>query len=131
MGRNREFIRLLMKYINLFSHYGNKTATTNSGISMTAQQWQTLECIIEYEDEMKNMVFMAGQLGVPKSTYSKYVGLLVKQGLVERYQYTGNRKDIILQPTEKGRSFYKERSHIILESAWIEPFAILEKFSNK
>jgi len=130
MGRNREFIRLLMKYVNLFSHYGNKTATTQSVISLTAQQWQTLECIIEYEDDVKNMVFMANQLGVPKSTFSKYVGLLVDQGLVERYQQTDNRKDIILKPTDKGRVFYKERSRIILEAAWSEPFTILEKFSD-
>jgi DNA-binding MarR family transcriptional regulator len=76
MGRNRKFIRLLMKYMNLFSHY-NEKISSSSGVSLNAQQWQTLECIIEYEDENQNMFFMANQIGVPKSTFSKNVKMLV------------------------------------------------------
>jgi DNA-binding MarR family transcriptional regulator len=131
MGRNREVIRMLMKFVNIFSHYENKIWTTNSGISINTQQWQTLECIVEYEDEHKNMVFMANQLGIPKSTFSKYVQLLVSYGLVDRYQHADNLKDIILKPSAKGLAFYQERSRIILESAWTEPFKALSKLSDE
>jgi len=131
MGRYREFIGLLMKYVNLFSHFGSKVVTDKSGIKLNSQQWQTLECIVEYEDENKNMVFMANKTGLKKSTFSKFIKVLVKYGLVERYQRTGNRKDIILKPSEKGRIFYKERSQIILETAWHEAFTVLDKLSDE
>ena len=131
MGRNREFIRMLMKYMNLFSQDINKKVTNDSGISINAQQWQTLECIIEYEDENKNMVFMANQLGLPKSTFSKYVKLLIGYGLVEKYQHTDNRKDIVLKPSRKGRVFYRKFSSLILNTGWKESFAVLDKLPDE
>jgi len=131
MGRNRELIRMLMKYVNLFSQYDDKIKDNNIDISISAQRWQTLECIIEYEDENKNMVFMANQLGLSKSTFSKYVKVLVDNGLVDRYQHTDNRKDIVLKSTKKGHKFYQMRSKIILEEGWKEPFAVLDKLSDE
>lgn len=131
MGRNREFIRLLVKFVNLFSHNGSKSVSNRSGISVNAHQWQTLECIIEYEDENCNMVFLAKQLGLPKSTFSKHVNFLEKEGLVERYQRSDNQKDIIMKPSSKGMVFYLERSRIILEAAWKGPFSILDKLSEE
>lgn len=119
-----------MKYMNLFSHY-NEKISGNTGISMTAQQWQTLECIIEYEDENRNMFFMANQIGVPKSTFSKNVKLLVDLELVDRYRQSGNRKDIILKPSGKGREYYKTHSEIIFEKGWKIPFSVLDKFSDE
>jgi DNA-binding MarR family transcriptional regulator len=130
MGRNRKLIRLLMKYINLFTRF-DKKIQSDSGVSLNAQQWQTLECIIEYEDENRNMFFMANQIGVPKSTFSKNVKLLVDFGLADRYQQSDNRKDIILKPSDKGREYYKNHSAILYEQGWKTPFAILEKLSDE
>jgi len=130
MGRNREFVRLLFKYQNLFSHY-DKKIPSNSGISLNAQQWQTLECIIEHEDENRNMFFMANQIGLPKSTFSKNVKLLVDSGLVDRYQQSGNRKDIILKPSDKGSEYYRIHSEIIFERMWNIPFSVLDKLSDE
>jgi len=130
MGRYRELIGLLKRYVNVFYHFGNKVAV-EKGLMLTSQQFQTLEYVIEYEDENKNMVFMANKIGIKKSTFSKFVKILVDYGLVERYQQKGNRKDIILKPSEKGRVFYKNHSQIILESAWKEAFAVLDKLSDE
>ena len=130
MGRNRELIRMLYKYINLSSK-PDKPIPDKSGISINAQQWQTLECIIEYEDENKNMAFMAKQMGIPKSSFTKNIKLLVDYGLIDRYQQAGNRKDIILKPSNKGRAFYQKRSKVIFEYGWKEPFAALDKLTDE
>ena len=130
MGRNRELIKKLTKYVNICSQYKKKD-NKKSGILINAQQWQTLECIIEYEDENKNMIYMANQLGLPKSTFSKHVKYLVEYGLIDRYQYTDNLKDIFLKPSDKGREYYKERSNIILKVGWQEPFAVLDKLPDE
>jgi len=130
MGRNREFIRLLMKYMNLCYHY-EKRIPGSSGVSVSFQQWQVLECIIEYEDENRNMFFMANQIGVAKSTFSKNVKQLLEFGLVERYRQSGNNKNIILKPTDKGREFYKTHSVILFEEGWKTPFSILDKLSDE
>jgi DNA-binding MarR family transcriptional regulator len=115
--------------MNLFSNY-DKKISSDSGISLNAQQWQTLECIIEHEDENRNMFFMANQIGVPKSTFSKNVKLLVDFGLVNRYRQSDNRKDIILKPSDKGREYYEIHSEIIFEKGWKIPFSVLDKLSD-
>jgi DNA-binding MarR family transcriptional regulator len=131
MGRYRELIGLLSKYVNIFANFGSKAVAEKLGFRLTSQQWQTLECIVEYEDENKNMMFMANRIGLKKSTFSKFIKVLVNYGLVERYQQKGNRKDIILKPSEKGRIYYKDRSKILLESVWKEAFAVLDKLPDE
>jgi len=131
MGRYREFVGLLSKYVNIFGNLGNKAVTDKLGFRLTSQQWQTLECVIEYEDENKNMMFMANKIGLKKSTFSKFIKVLENYGLVERYQQKGNRKDIILKPSDKGHVYYKTRSQILMESIWKEPFAVLDKLSDE
>jgi len=124
MGRYRELIGLLSKYVNIFANFGSKAVAEKLGFRLTSQQWQTLECIVEYEDENKNMMFMTNSIGLKKSTFSKFIKVLVNYGLVERYQQKGNRKDIVLKPSEKGRIYYKDRSKILLELVWKEAFAV-------
>ncbi len=131
MGRYRELIRMIMKYNNLFSRKLSEKAFDGYGISLTAQQWQTLECVIEYEDTNFNMAYFAKQLGLPKSSFSKHVQSLVERGLVERYQHTNNRKNVVLKPSEKGLALYRRNSAIILESGWKEVFAIMKDLRDE
>ena len=131
MGRYRELIRMIIKYNNLFSRMNTEKLIDDSDFSLTAQQWQTLECVIEYEDTNFNMASFAKQLGIPKSTFSKYVKNLVEKGLVDKYQQSDNNKNIILKPTEKGQALYKKNSAIILEAGWKNAFAVLEKLSDE
>ena len=103
----------------------------NSRIRMTAQQWQTLECIIEYEDTNSNMIFFAKQLGLPKSSLSKNVTFLVANGFVDKYRQSDNGKNIVLKSTETGKSFYREFSSLIYSEAWKEAFEVLDKISDE
>jgi DNA-binding MarR family transcriptional regulator len=131
MGRYRELVRMIIKYNNLFSriHIGN--LMVSSGVPLTAQQWQTLECVIEYEDGNFNMAHFAKQLGLPRSTFSKHVNFLMEHGFVEKYQQSDNSKNIILKPTQKGRSLYKKNSTLILEAAWKDTFEILDGLTDE
>ena len=131
MGRYRELIRMIIKYNNLFSRMSTEKMIDNSGSALTAQQWQTLECVIEYEDTNFNMASFAKQLGIPKSTFSKYVKYLVEQELVDKYQQSDNNKNIILKPTEKGRSLYKKNSAIILEAGWKKDLLFWKNYPTK
>ncbi len=131
MGRYRELIRMIIKYNNLFTRMNSDKLLNNSGMSLTAQQWQTLECVIEYEDTNFNMVYFAKQLGIPKSTFSKYVRYLTEHGLVDKYQQSDNNKNIILKPTAKGRALYGKNSAIIRDAGWKEAFATLDALSDE
>ena len=131
MGRYRELIRMIIKYNNLFYRINSEKLIDNSKIKMSAQQWQTLECVIEYEETNSNMTFFARQLGLPKSSLSKNVSFLVANGFVEKYRQSDNGKNIVLKSTEEGRSFYHQFSRLIYSEAWKEAFDVLETISDE
>jgi DNA-binding MarR family transcriptional regulator len=131
MGRYRELIRMLMKYNNLFSRYCSGTFVKESGLLLSAQQWQTLESIIEYEETNFNMAFYAKQLGLPKSTFSKHVKALVDMGLVDKYQQLNNKKNIVLKPSRKGRNLYRKNYAVIYEEGWKDVFKVLDSVSDE
>ena len=106
MGRYRHLVGALVQHANAFSH--TTASEILPGVRMSAQEWQTLEYLIEYADEDLNMAAISRGLGIAQSSLSKYMNTLCKMKLVERYRLTGNRKSIIPKPTQKGYDFYAE-----------------------
>jgi len=131
MGRYRELIRMIIKYNNLFFRLNSEKFINNSKVKLSIQQWQTMECIIEYENTNSNMVFFARQLGIPKSSLSKNVAFLVANGFVEKYRQSDNGKNIVLKSTETGRSVYHQFSSLIYNEAWKEAFEVLDTISDE
>jgi len=119
MGRYRDLVGALVQHANTFSH--TTASELLPGVRMSAQEWQTLEYLIEYADEDLNMAAISRGLGIAQSSLSKYMNTLCKWKLVERYRLTGNRKSIIPKPTQKGYLFYSEAvAHSIRQR--FEPF---------
>ena len=131
MGRYRELVGQLIRYANIYVRGYNIELGGIDGISLSAQSWQVLECILEHEDEKLKMAELSRFLGMPQSTFSKYVKKLVSQKLVERYRKEDNLKDIILKPSVFGKSFYLERSKGLYEKGYKEMFSLLESVSSE
>ncbi len=130
MGRYRKLVGQLIRYANIYVRGYNIELGGEEGVRLSAQSWQVLECIIEHEDEILKMSELSRFLGMPQSTFSKYVKRLVEQKLVERYKRADNQKDIILQPSEFGRDFYIRKSKGLLELGYKEMFGLLEDLSD-
>ncbi len=128
MGPYRELVRSLIRYANLYAHFQTDKRIGGVDIPLTAHEWQTLECILEFEDGMYNMVTLARKIGIPASNFSKYVKTLTSLGLVERYRLAGNKKSIILKLSPRGRELYFKRSQLIL-TEWEPIFSILKDIS--
>lgn len=128
MGENREIVRSLMRYANLYAHNQIGRFSSGEGAALSMLEWQTLECILEFEGENYNMATLAEKLGIPASNFSKYVKTLVEKGLVERYKRADNRKEIILLPSEAGRELYRKNSALIARE-WQPAFALLARMT--
>lgn len=125
MGQYREIVRALIRYANLYAHFQTDKRGDGIDVPLTAHEWQTLECICEFEDNMYNMAYLAKKVGIPASNFSKYVKTLTSLGLVERYRLAGNKKNIILKLSPKGKELYLKRSRLIL-TEWAPIFATLK-----
>lgn len=128
MGPYREVVRALIRYANLYSHFQPEKRTDGAAIPLSAQEWQTLECIYEFEDQFYNMAALADKLGIPASNFSKYVKTLESHGLIDRYRIKDNRKSIILKLSPAGKEFYLKRIQLIKEE-WASIFPLLDDLS--
>ncbi|MDX9826014.1 MAG: MarR family transcriptional regulator [Sphaerochaeta sp.] len=130
MGRYRKLVAQLIRYANIYVRGYNIELGGEEGVRLSAQSWQVLECIIEHENEILKMSELSRYLGMPQSTFSKYVKRLVEQKLVERYKRADNQKDIILRPSCFGRDFYIRKSKGLLELGYKEMFGLLADLSD-
>lgn len=107
MGRYRSLIHALIRYSNSFARIASQKINWGEGIELSAWEWQLLEHIIENDSQCENMLSIANSLGIAQSTISKYTKSLIRYGLVEKYQYKNNKKNIVLRATEKGFKLYE------------------------
>ena len=132
MGRYRPLIRAIVRNRNLFARAVNtKTENTGGDTSLTIQEWIVLEYVIENEDKEDSMVYIAERLGLAPSSFSKITHALCKSGLLAKYQMVGNKKNIIVRPTEEGRRFYLEHSAQLENTIFQEFFKELEGLSDE
>ncbi len=132
MGRYRELVRALIYYSNS-SNRGmfKKTLSPVNGIALSKPEYQILEYLCEFENENKIMANIAHDLGIIPSIVTKSTKTLVGHGLVERYHIVGNRKNIILKPTQAGRKMYIDCYTRDIEKLFIPFFNALEGLTDE
>jgi len=97
------------------------------GISLTSQEFQLLECVIENEDDVLNMSDYNSITGINKSSLTVAAKKLMNYELIEKYKLAGNKKNIILKPTKKGIELY---NHFVLNSCEQVFEELFEKLSG-
>ncbi|MBR3584466.1 MAG: MarR family transcriptional regulator [Oscillospiraceae bacterium] len=107
MGRYRPLVAALVLHTNILTRGWNNRMDCGDGVFLTPPEWQVLECIVEHEEGYLNMIEIARQIGIPQSSFSRIVKTLRDDGLIVKYQVAGNRKNVILRPSESGRSVYR------------------------
>lgn len=113
MGRYRPLVAALVKHTNLVQRASGRTVRLSDGLSLTVQEWQVFEYILEHQDDDSCMNHISERLGIPQSTFSKIIKYLCEQGLVDKYQTETNRKNIILRPSADGVYLYRQQTSTV------------------
>ena len=130
MGRYRPLIAALVRHSNIVQRRITIRTNVENGIILNAQEWQVFEYIIEHLYDDAHMNLISDRLGIPQSSFSKIVKLLCSYGLVEKYQMTNNKKNIILRPSDYGLLLYEKHSSSLIDSTYGDFFDQLESFSD-
>ncbi|MFD1886278.1 MarR family winged helix-turn-helix transcriptional regulator [Paenibacillus wenxiniae] len=130
MGNHRTLIEKIIRYGNAYSNTYKLQRSYGTDVLFSAAQIQTLEYILEAEDQDEKMSEMAARLGVSPSTFSKNVKNLTEKGLLEKYHLSGNRKDIYVKPSDKGREVYTEYTRFVQELCFDELFKHADKITE-
>lgn len=117
MGRYRPLVQELVKYENSYSRISSTKAMRLDDTSfVSSQEWQVLEYLLEHDGEPNNMLTVADTLGIAPSSLSKITKSLISCGLIERYRFSNNKKNVILKVTDYGRERY-----IVNAKKYMEP----------
>lgn len=126
MEQYRSFVEKLIRYGNAYAFLFRKPKSYGTKEMFSASQIQTMEYILEAEYSNETMTQMAERLGVSKATFSKNVKSLVEKGLLEKQHYHGNKKNVYVKPTKKGRELYQEYTKFIYEVLFKDIFRIAD-----
>jgi DNA-binding MarR family transcriptional regulator len=129
MQNHRVMVEKMIKYGNAYAVGYTKQRNFGTSEEFSPSQIQTFEYILESEDRNEKMSEMAVRLGVSRSTFSKNVKTLMEKGMLEKFRRVGNRKDIFVKPTDKGREIYTTYVNFVNEVCFKEMFRIADEIS--
>ena len=131
MGRYRPLVAALVQHSNITARAAARSNEIGEGIFLNTVSWQVLEYLIEHGDDASCLTHVHEALGIPQSSFSKIARQLTDLGLVERYQSTANRKNIILKPSEKALRLYRSFSQRIYEKDFQSFFQDLDALDDE
>ena len=106
LGKHRGIVGDFYRSANGYSQIC-KEEFLGEEVRFSPYEVQIMEHIMEHEQDNRNMKWFARELGLTQATYSRYVGKLVRKGLVEKYHTEDNRKNIILRVSDLGLKEYR------------------------
>lgn len=130
MGRYRELVAALVQHSNVTARTALEIHKTEKSLFLPQVPWQVLEYLIEHEGDDACMNHISEALGIPQSSFSKVARQLTDLGLVERYQRSANRKNIILKPTPLALEIYESQSRFVLDRFFRPFFDALEPLDD-
>lgn len=126
LGKHRRLVEKMVKFGNSYASAYQKERFYGSEIWFSPEQIQTLEYILENEEDRQHMSEIAARLGMTASTFSKNVKKMCDKGLLEKFQEEGNRKNIIVRVSDKGRKVYDEYCRYVQTLLFDDIFHALE-----
>lgn len=130
MGRYRELVRALVYYSNASNRGTHGKVKSDLAYGLNQNEYQILEYICEFENENRIMTDISRDTGILQSIVTKATKRLVELGLVERYRIVGNRKSVILKPTEQGKQTYVQYAEQVC-AVFAPFFQSMEGFSDE
>ena len=125
MGAYRGLLEKLIRYCNVYASVYKEEVDYGLAEPFSFAQIQVLEYLLENEELNQNMSTIACRLGISLSTFSKMVSKLVDKGLLEKFYLEGNRKNIVVRVSAKGRELYGEYAQRVLEQHFSHMFEML------
>ena len=131
MGRYRPLVAALVQHTNINEQKAGARFALAPGVTVSLHEWQILEYIILHETDDERMIYISERLGIPQSSFSKMASNLCGLGLVEKYQMEGNRKNVILKPSQKSKEIYRARTVKMRQEMFAPFFECMESWTDE
>lgn len=108
LGRYRPLVESIIFFANDYAGTYNKEFVRTANGTVSYEQIQVVEYLLENEELQLNMRGVAERLGKSPSQFTKLVSKLTDKGLLEKYHAPDNRKNVIVLVSDQGRRVYDE-----------------------
>ena len=108
LGRYRPLVESIIFFANDYAGTYNKEFVRTENGTVSYEQIQVVEYLLENEELRLNMRGVADRLGKSPSAFTKLVNKLVEKELLEKYHAPDNKKNVIVLVSDKGRIVYDE-----------------------
>ena len=95
---------IIVRILNCYTNLQRSKHEYCPGVSLYPSEIHAIECIATIKKI--NLTELANQLGLTKGATSKLVAKLEKEGLLRRYRYVDNQKEIYFHLTDTGIQAY-------------------------
>lgn len=130
MGRYKELVGALVMHVNVVYKGVATKIDVGDGIVLTPQEWQTLDFLVYHDDTNYSMADVSRALGIAPSSFTRIVKSLKDYNLIERFQVSYNKKNVIIKPTEYGLDLYSRVDNTNRKAMFQRFFEDLEVFSD-
>ena len=124
-------VNAILQHCNVVNNGMNDSVTLRENVVLTVQEWIVTELIVQQREEYNSMVELSRMIGIPPSSFFRIVSHLQKMGFIDKYRVHGNKKNIILRPTELALSIYEEKEPDMRNSVWGEFYKELDQLSDR
>jgi len=131
LGEYRDLVEKMIKFGNAYANRYQKERYYGGKIQFSPSQLQTMEYILETEDQHPSMAEIALRLGISPSAFSKNVKKMTEKGLLEKYHLAGNRKKVIVKVSPLGRETYRIYSQFALKYRFGPLFEMLDEIPKE
>lgn len=107
LGEYRDLVEALICFANNYISIHNQEFI-GEDCKLSFSQIQIVEYLLENEEHNQKMSDVAKRIGISASSFTKLGNKLVDKGVLQKYHLQGNKKNIILQVTEKGKKIYND-----------------------
>lgn len=125
-GKYDSFMEAIMFYSNSYAFNWQKDIYTAGDVRLSTAEMQVFESVVSQAEKDLKMTELAMGMGIPKSTFSRYITRLTDKGMLEKYHPEGNRKEFRLRPTEDGSRIYSEYAEYMSTNVFGKLFAHLD-----
>ena len=130
-NRYAPLVDAILKNCNVVNNGMNDSITLRDNVVLSVQEWTVTELIIQQREEYSSMVELSRKIGIPPSSFFRIVSRLRKIGLIDKYRVQGNKKSVILRPTELALSIYDEIEPELRDNLWGSFYKELEQLSDR
>lgn len=129
-NRYSPLIKAIIRHTNIVSSAMNDSVALREDVVVPVQEWIVAELVVQQRKEYNSMVELSRIVGIPPSSFFRIVSHLQKKGLVDKYRVHGNKKNIVLRPTELALELYNERTPELRTAIWGDFCQELEPLSD-